>query len=123
MRTPCQVAHWYLIPAITAELSRRLMKLGMKQSAIAKVLGLTPAAVSHYVKSKRGSELKLSEKVKKRVELLAKDISKKAVSHETIILEVCDICSLARRTGGVCHMHNKIGGSRKDCGICGKIKC
>ncbi len=123
MRTPCQVAHWYLIPAITAELSRRLMKLGMKQSAIANVLGLTPAAVSHYVKSKRGTELKLSENVKKRVELLAKDIHKKSFGHEAIILEVCDICSLARRTGGVCHMHSKVGGARKSCGICGKTKC
>jgi predicted transcriptional regulator len=123
MRTPCQVAHWYLIPAITAELSKRLAKMGMKQSAIAKVLGLTPAAVSNYLKSKRGSELKLSEKVKKRVDSLAKDIHGKSVSHEGIVLEVCDICAVARRTGGVCHMHSRVGGARKGCGICGKAKC
>ena len=53
MVLPCEIAANKIVPAIKAKLARKLKKNGMKQKEIAKLLGVTNAAVSQYLSGKR----------------------------------------------------------------------
>ncbi|HWR01016.1 MAG TPA: hypothetical protein VN371_04065 [Chlorobaculum sp.] len=44
------------MPQIRADLAKELVKTGMTQSSAAKMLGVTPAAVSQYLHKKRGGQ-------------------------------------------------------------------
>lgn len=55
---PCESAVKYKVPAIKAELARKLKKEGKSQKEIAKLLGVTEAAVSQYLSGKRAKKAK-----------------------------------------------------------------
>jgi hypothetical protein len=55
IRPRCEIIVQYVLPAIRAELAVRMRDEGINQARIARILGVTPAAVSQYVKSKRGT--------------------------------------------------------------------
>ena len=60
MKIPCELIVWYVLPAIRRELARELVdKHGMIQAEVARKFGVTDAAVSQYLKSKRGSNKEL----------------------------------------------------------------
>jgi len=55
---PQEVEVWYVIPAIKRELSKSMMKdNGLSQKNVATLLGVTEAAVSQYINSKRANEV------------------------------------------------------------------
>ncbi len=52
---PCNVLFWRILPAVRRELARILVEeRGFSRRAAAKVLGVTPAALSQYLSGKRG---------------------------------------------------------------------
>jgi predicted transcriptional regulator len=53
---PCESAVKYKVPAIKAELARKLKKECKSQKEIAKLLGVTEAAVSQYLSGKRANK-------------------------------------------------------------------
>ena len=60
MKCPCEETVKTILPAIRAELAKKLEKeYNMKQTEISKLLGITQGAVSHYVTSFRGKEREL----------------------------------------------------------------
>jgi len=105
---PQEIEVWYVIPAVRRELAQVLAeKHNMKQKDIAKILGITEAAVSQYVHNKRAQEIVFSKEMKKQMEISAKimiENSKKAVS------EILKLVSLAKQQGFSCELckkHNK----------------
>jgi len=74
---PCESAVKYKVPAIKAELARKLKKEGKSQKDIAKLLGVTEAAVSQYLSGKRAGKQRK-----------AKELNS--------IPDVCKLCGLCR---------------------------
>lgn len=56
---PQEIEVWYLIPALRKEIAKILInKKKMKQKDVALILGVTEAAISQYISSKRANEIK-----------------------------------------------------------------
>lgn len=55
MKIPCEIVVWCVLPMIRRELARELVQThSMSQAAVARKFGITDAAVSQYLKKKRG---------------------------------------------------------------------
>ncbi len=116
---PQELEVWYLIPALRRELAKTFIKeYGLKQKKAAECLGITEAAISQYLKSKRGNEIKFSEDAKKKIEEAAKEIMEK---KKDIIEEIYSLCVMMRKSKALCDFH-RLQDKRisKNCDICTK---
>ena len=114
MISPSEIIYWEILPAIRKNLVKELKNEGLKQSQIAKLLGLTPSAISLYLNNRRG-EFTFEDSFKKKIKASAKKIANEeaTVFNETNILikefeKSKEICK-------VCHGKNQ---HVKECGIC-----
>ncbi|MEM3546875.1 MAG: transcriptional regulator [Candidatus Bathyarchaeia archaeon] len=101
LKPPCESSVKFILPAVRLLIAKRLVeKYGFTQTSAAKALGTTQAAISHYLRSKRG--WKLSEKlmrvdsVRNIVEKIAEDIAK-SKSPEPNVLDICQICKVIQK--------------------------
>jgi len=95
IKTPCETALWYTLPAIRRELARILVEdFKMRQREVAKILGLTEAAVSYYIHKKRGRAVEFDENIKEKIRELAIDIVN-GENHSLLSKKVCELCKLA----------------------------
>jgi len=93
-KTPCQFALWYTLPAIRKEIAIMLVKeYKLSQKEIAKLLGITEAAVSYYIHKKRGRKMKLTPDVRKKLRKLVNKIVKHKGSYD-LTKNLCEICRL-----------------------------
>jgi predicted transcriptional regulator len=100
-KLPCELIIWYVLPDLRNEISRTLLDdYNFKQVEIAKVLGVTKAAVNQYLSSKRGENFFNLIKDKKTKNLLSKEIKKTASaivkSQSTIDIELCRLCNVIK---------------------------
>jgi len=89
IRPRCEIIVQYVLPAIRAEIAARMRDEGISQARIARILGVTPAAVSQYIKSKRGT-------VGQDVEVLAvidDYIEKYRNDPDELSAHLCDVCN------------------------------
>ena len=92
-----------------------LRKEGMKQKEIANALNLTEAAVSQYLKKKRGEETHFSKEVLNEIGKSARII---AVDHTKVRSETQRLLKLVSETRFICSVcHNYIN-SNVNCEIC-----
>ncbi len=102
---PCEKAVWYYLPQIRADLARELVHTGMTQSRAAKLLGVTPAAVSQYLNRKRGQQNIRSRDYRKEIRLAVEKLCAGAVESELYGI-VCKCCQLLKKNdseaGGSC---------------------
>jgi len=102
MKTPCEIVVWYVLPTIRRELARELVDFyGMKQAKVAKLFGVTDAAISQYLKNKRGdsSFIEQSEQYdtfEAEIKASAKSI---AEGTSDISVEMCRICGIVKDIG------------------------
>jgi len=113
---PQEIEVWYILPAIRKEIAIEMKKLGLKQNEIAQKLGLTEAAVSQYLKGKRGNDVDLDKEIKTRI----KEITKKLIKDQTcLIKEINELCKRAKKCLLLCKVHRKHDhGLSKDCSAC-----
>ena len=65
---PQEIEVWYILPAIRRDLTKSMINdLHLTQKEIAKIMGLTEAAVSQYIHSKRAKEIVFSNAVLKEI--------------------------------------------------------
>ena len=65
---PQELEVWYIIPAIRRELSKCLIRdFNVSYEKVGSILGISKAAVSQYIKSKRAAKVKLPKEVSKEV--------------------------------------------------------
>jgi predicted transcriptional regulator len=103
---PCEKAVWYYLPQIRADLAKELVRTGMTQSGAAKMLGVTPAAVSQYLHKKRGGQ-NIKSRVYKQEIRNAVDKIREGVEGEALYGIVCKCCQLLKKDdaevgGGSC---------------------
>jgi predicted transcriptional regulator len=99
---PCESVVWKAIPAIKSTLARALVKEGMTQVQVSKILGTTEATISHYMKGERGSSIVLGRHIQEAIDMLAHKISTGTLSDEQITKEVCGICQQIRNSCAIC---------------------
>ena len=103
MKMPCEVIIWHILPSIRREMVNQLLdQEDISQTQAAKLMNLTPAAVSQYQNSKRGREEIKDPEVKEKIAQAAKKIAKSG--GEDVGKEICEICSLIRKKGIMDHL-------------------
>ena len=114
---PQEIQVWYIIPALRKELTLEMKKLGLNQKTIAKIIGVTEAAVSQYIKEKRANGVQFDEKTKEEIKKSAQLISQ---NGKLLFQEMQHLLNKALENKvmcNVCHTKNELP---KDCEICFK---
>jgi len=66
MKTACETIFWQIIPAIRREVAKTLVESGVKRADVAKRLGVSQAALTQYLRGKRGKK-DLPEWIKEKI--------------------------------------------------------
>lgn len=113
---PQEIEVWYLIPALRKEIAKILISdFGMNQKQVSQTLKITESAVSQYLKSKRGSELRFSEKDIEEIRKAAVNIVETGDTNE----ELYRLSVKFRGSNAICNFHKKTDSSvSKDCDLC-----
>lgn len=118
MFVPCQIVHWYFMPTVVSRLSIEMMGLGLSQKEIATALFITPAAISQYVKKKRGVEMNFPRPLLEKIKSIAIKLKAKKMSEHELATELCEVCKFARKNGLLCDFHRKKFEVSRSCRIC-----
>ncbi len=94
MKSPCEIVVWDVLPSIRAAVAEELVKRGLAQKEVSKLLGITPPAVSQYVSKKRGYNIEFGEEIKASISRLADDLLDKKV--DSPVDRICEICRMMR---------------------------
>ena len=119
---PQEIEVWYTIPAIRRELAKVLVnEKKLSQRHVSKLLGLTEAAVSQYLKSKRAKEILFDQQT---IEEIRKSADKIVASNNNtipLIEEMQRINNLASVKQLTCHLHKSMNPELHDCDVCIKV--
>lgn len=121
MLQPQEVIVAKLLPTIRARLSRELLRrYGMKQVEVAKALGITQAAVSHYNTKSRGVDQELMRRfpeIDAFVDAMAARIHD-GMPQSAQIAELSRFCFEIMQTARFCEYHKKLGDLDPMCAAC-----
>jgi len=114
---PQEIEIWYLIPALRKEFARICIEdYGLTQKKAAEILGITEAAISQYLNSKRASQIRFSKKELIQIRKSADEIIK---NPELLIRNLYNLCNSLRESKVICQLHKDHDKSiSKDCDIC-----
>jgi predicted transcriptional regulator len=118
MKLPCEVAIWYVLPVVRSELAKELADAGMAQRRIALFLGISEAAVSQYIKGKRGKGMKLGPKALRQTKKLADELLRGKLTEEQVARGLCKICMVAKSEEAACRIHKDKFGAPEGCQLC-----
>jgi len=102
-----------LIPSVRAFVAKELItKYNLRQVDVAKMLGVTQAAISQYLRGARGNIINLQddEDIRKIVNRIAEGLINGDLSKREISLLICEICYQIRKKGIYCNAGIKIQG-------------
>jgi predicted transcriptional regulator len=118
---PFEVVTSKLLPAIRARLAQVLLdEYKMKQVQVAKHLGITQAAVSHYKTASRGIDpqlVKLFPEIDAFVEEMASKIANGMPQTQQVSL-MSDLVEELMNTQRFCEYHKKIAAIDPACNVC-----
>lgn len=124
MKVACELVNAIILPSVRAWIAREAIEnFGMKQKDVAEYLGITKAAVSQYIKRKRGN-IELGEMERKHLAPLIEDVVKKIASNKISEFELmkalCKVCYHLRISLTLCKLHTTIEPELKDvkCKLC-----
>jgi len=122
MKTPCELVVGKILPTLRASVVKELSgKYHMKQSDIAKKLGITQASVSQYLSATRAGGTKVTESFPK-IKIYANEIANRIVAGENKYEwygVLCKACQDIRSDDEFCRMH-RIASNLSGCDICRK---
>lgn len=102
MKIPCEIVVWYVLPTIRREIASELVNTyKMPQSQIAKKFDVTDAAVSQYMKKKRGenSIIDQSPVYDKFKEEIKRSAARMVNENAQFSTEICRICGVVKELG------------------------
>lgn len=102
MKIPCEIVVWYILPTIRREVARELVQgHKMSQAEVARKFGVTDAAISQYLKKKRGDNPLIDESP--HYDHLLNEIKRSAdniaAGDTEFSSEVCRLCAVVKSTG------------------------
>ena len=126
---PLEIEFWFVLPAVRRELALRLYKNKLKQRDIAKIVGMTEAAVSQYIKGNRGRlvikdndtehDIEIPDWLCKEIDESAKIIMENQL-EPVFIKETNRIMQIIRSRPRefLCNVHESLGENVDDCEVC-----
>jgi len=108
---PQEIEVWYILPALRKECSKMMVEKGLTQREIAKMLYITEAAVSQYLKGKRGGDLNFTEEIKKEMQ----ESVNRLIKTGNIVQEFNMLCRKIRESEMLCDIHKKYGITPPEC--------
>jgi predicted transcriptional regulator len=114
MLLPSEIEAKSLIPAVRAILAKKLIKeYSLKEEDVARVLGITQAAVSNYVRGTRGdieliSKLAAVREVMRMIDDIAKDLSTNKAYTPSTLAKFVGLCNYMRYTLIICDVHHSM---------------
>jgi hypothetical protein len=111
---PQEVEVFYILPAIRRELSLALKEQGKSQREIAKLLGVTEAAVSQYISKKRAADVAFPAELAAEIRATAPRIT----DRRSMMQETQRILAHAKDRKLTCRMHESVADVPKGCDVC-----
>ena len=102
MKSPCEQIVWDVLPSIRAAIAEELVKRGITQKEISRMLGITPPAVSQYVSKKRGYNIEFREDIRQSIGVLAEDLIEGKVEGNALLPRICQICRMLQDDEDAC---------------------
>ncbi len=119
MKTPFEVIVLYLLPVIRCDLAMELVtSYKMKQADVGRLFGVTDAAISQYLKNKRGASVLVesSEYYPVLLEEIRKSAAAVQSDEKDVVLELCRLCHFARKIGLTTELFVAVTGCSKEYG-------
>ncbi|MFQ6085651.1 MAG: transcriptional regulator [Candidatus Bathyarchaeia archaeon] len=110
MLTACEVAVKSVLPALRGAVVRRLYRdFGMRQVEIAKALGITQPAVSHYLRGSRGAVIAVEglRELDGELRNFAQELAGLDLSALEQRERFCRLCTIVRTNGLMCDVHKR----------------
>ena len=107
MKIPCELIVWYVLPSIRRALARELVERHeLSQAEVARRFGVTDAAISQYLRSKRGinKEREDSDKYPEFREEVVRAATR-MLHGSDIVTETCNICKMVKDSGMLCKIY------------------
>jgi uncharacterized protein len=111
---PQEVEVFYILPAIRRELSKALKAQGKSQKDIAKLLGVTEAAVSQYLSAKRANDVHFPAELADKI----REAAPRITDYQSMIRETQAILFQAKQGRIICRMHEQVADIPKGCDVC-----
>ncbi len=112
MLLPSEIEAKSLIPAIRAILAKKLVnEYEMKEEIVARVLGVTQAAVSNYLRGTRG-DIQLMNRLTSVLEVMrmtddiARDLTSNKAYTPNTMARFVELCNYMRYTFIICDVHH-----------------
>ncbi|MBS3126288.1 transcriptional regulator [Candidatus Woesearchaeota archaeon] len=117
MKHPQEIEVWYTLPAIRRELSKAFIEEHkLNQKEVAAIMGVTEAAVSQYLKSKRANGVQFDRETTRKIHESARSIIK---NKRAYMREVMGICDTIKENQTLCKVHAQFDPNvPKDCDLC-----
>ena len=116
---PQEIEVRYILPAIRREFAKIFIqerKLSQKEAA--NVLGLTEAAISQYLHSKRAKEVIFSGKVVNEIRASADKVLADKIGKQRLMEEMYRITNLTTVRHILCDLHRSQSKDLANCNIC-----
>ena len=102
MKSPCEQIVWDVLPSIRAAIAEELIKRGISQQEVSRMLGITPPAVSQYLSKKRGYNIEFREDIRQAIGVLAEDLIKEDIKGADLVKRICSICRMLQDDETAC---------------------
>ena len=112
---PQEIEVWYILPAIRKEIAKELKKTGMSQVEISKILGVTKASITHYIKDKRAKNIDFPKQIMCMIKNISKELN---INPENSTNKIQKIIQEIRSTGLLCKYHKQYSQIEKECTVC-----
>ena len=102
MKSPCEEIVWNVLPSIRAATAEELIKRGISQKEVSRMLGITPPAFSQYLSKKRGYNVEFREDIRQAIGTLADDLIKEDIKGTDLVKRICSICRMLQEDDTAC---------------------
>ncbi len=128
MKPPCMVVVQYVLPAIRLLIMKDLIdKHSMRKIDVSTKMELTPAAITQYLKGRRGvtfvENISRSKKTMDIIADIAEIVARNDTPMEKLVEKLCIACNTIRSQGVICQLHKKNLPSLKECAVCKHTVC
>ena len=102
MKSPCEQIVWDVLPSIRAATAEELIKRGISQKEVSRMLGITPPAVSQYLSKKRGYNVEFREDIRQAIGILADELIGEDIKEADLVKRICSICRMLQEDDTAC---------------------